>query len=49
MESVKVPVLHPPGLEELTTCSDTLEPTEWYIALNSTGLFLGHAGHNEGG
>lgn len=49
IESLKVSVAVSPGLEEVTTWSDTLEHTESYIALKSTGLFFGPAGHDEGG
>lgn len=49
MESLKVSVEVTPGLENVSTCADTLEHTEGYLALKTTGLFLGHAGPDEGG
>lgn len=49
IESRKVSVEPPPDMEELTACTDTLEPTEKYLAVWSTGVLLGHAGHEEGG
>ncbi len=45
----KVPVVVSPGDEWVTAWSDTLEHTEKYVALWSAGLFLGHAGYEEGG
>lgn len=49
IESRKLSVEVTPGLEDVTTKSDTSEHTEKYMALKSTGLFLGHAGPDEGG
>lgn len=49
MEPVKVPVENPPDLDEYTAWTDTSEHTEKPLALWSTGVFFGHAGHEEGG
>lgn len=49
MEALKVSVEVAPGKEDVTTCADTLEHTEKYSALKTTGLLLGHAGYEEGG
>lgn len=49
MYSVKESVKNTPGIIDVTTCTDTSEHTEKPIALCSTGVFLGHAGHEEGG
>lgn len=39
----------PPDLEDVTACTDTSEHTEKYSASCPAGVFLGHAGHEEGG
>lgn len=49
IESVKVSVEVTPGLENNTTCADTLEHTEKHSASCPTGVVFGHAGHDEGG
>lgn len=49
IESIKVSVEPSPDLLEVTACTDTSEPTEKYLAVCSTGVLLGHAGHEEGG
>lgn len=49
MESVKVTVVESPDDDSYTACTDTSEHTEKYSASWSTGVFLGHAGHEEGG
>lgn len=45
IESVKVSVDPSPDDEKVTACTDTLEHTEKVLALCSTGVVLGHAGH----
>ncbi len=36
-------------MEEVSTCTDTSEHMESPNSLCSTGVLLGHAGHDEGG
>lgn len=46
IEAVKAPVLEP---GTLPACPDTSEHTEKYITVKSTGLLVGHTGHEDGG
>lgn len=49
IESVCVSVEPSPDIEDVSTCTDTLEHTEKNVALCSAGVFFGHAGHEDGG
>ncbi len=46
--SVKSSLEESPG-EDSSTISDTIEPSEFVIAICTTGLFLGHTGYGIGG